>query len=77
MTNWVKLERDSSPQDELLYTVVGWHALTLPQDPKALKESRMDMMATLLAIGLDSKRSIIFHQDQVSFRFSSPGPRNR
>ncbi|TFK66763.1 tryptophanyl-tRNA synthetase [Pluteus cervinus] len=65
MTNWVRLERTSSPQDELLYTVVGWHALTLPQDPKALMESRIDMLATLLAIGLDPKRSVIFHQDQV------------
>ncbi len=45
--------------------IVGWHALTLPQDPKALSASRWDMLATLLAVGLDPKRSVIFHQDQV------------
>jgi tryptophanyl-tRNA synthetase len=50
---------------------VGWHALTLPQDPKILSDSRMDMLATLLAIGIDPKRSIVFHQDQVSSGVSS------
>ena len=45
--------------------IVGWHALTLPQDPKQLVTSRWDMLATLLAIGLDPKKSIIFHQDHV------------
>lgn len=62
----MQLERESSPNDTLLYTIVGWHALTLPQDPKKLLQSRREMLATLLAIGLDPKRSIIFHQDHVS-----------
>ncbi|TRM69722.1 hypothetical protein BD626DRAFT_17042 [Schizophyllum amplum] len=63
LSNWVKLQRDALPEDELIYTVVGWHALTLPQKPKELFKSRQDMMAVLLAVGLDPKRSIIFHQD--------------
>ncbi|KAF4604341.1 Tryptophan--tRNA ligase, mitochondrial [Pleurotus pulmonarius] len=63
LSNWVQLQRCSSPNDTLLYTIVGWHALTLPQDPKKLLQSRREMLATLLAIGLDPKRSIIFHQD--------------
>ncbi|KAL1748600.1 hypothetical protein HDZ31DRAFT_29246 [Schizophyllum fasciatum] len=63
LSNWVKLQRDAQPEDELIYTVVGWHALTLPQNPKELRRARQDMLAVLLAIGLDPKRSIIFHQD--------------
>ncbi|KAF7314976.1 hypothetical protein MIND_00011700 [Mycena indigotica] len=63
LSNWVDLQKNANPQDQLLFSVVGWHALTLPQDPKELATSRRDMLAVLLAIGLDPKRSIIFHQD--------------
>ncbi|TFK32598.1 hypothetical protein BDQ12DRAFT_638543 [Crucibulum laeve] len=63
LSNWVKLQRNAEPEDELLFSIVGWHALTLPQNPKELSASRMDMLATILAIGIDPKRSIVFHQD--------------
>jgi hypothetical protein len=66
LSNWVKLQKTAAPEDELLFSIVGWHALTLPQDSKTLSDLRMDMLATLLAIGIDPKRSIVFHQDQVS-----------
>ncbi|KAJ7063692.1 hypothetical protein C8F01DRAFT_1251215 [Mycena amicta] len=62
LSNWVKLQ-NANPQDRLIFSVVGWHALTLPQNPKALAASRRDTLAVLLAIGLDPQRSIIFHQD--------------
>ncbi|KAI0695106.1 tryptophanyl-tRNA synthetase [Cerioporus squamosus] len=64
LLNWVKLQRDAAPEDQLIYSIVGWHALTLPQDPKALSAARRDMLAVLLAVGLDPKRSVIFHQDE-------------
>ncbi|KAJ4481153.1 hypothetical protein J3R30DRAFT_3656795 [Lentinula aciculospora] len=63
LANWVKLQNTASPSDELLFSIVGWHALTLPQAPQQLSEARMDMLAVLLAIGIDPKRSIVFHQD--------------
>ena len=53
----------------LIYSIVGYHAITMPQNPKVLLNERRQMMATLLAIGLDPKRSIIFHQDQVTYSF--------
>ena len=65
MQNWVKMQKNASPDDQLIFSVVGWHALTLPQDPKKLVEARNEMFATLLAIGLDPEKSIIFHQDHV------------
>lgn len=65
LANWVKLQNEASPEDRVLYSIVGWHALTLPQDPKVLRAARWEMLASLLAIGLDPKRSIIFHQDHV------------
>lgn len=41
----------------------------MPQDPKTLLNERTDLMATLLAIGLDPERCTIFHQDEVSGDF--------
>lgn len=61
----MKLQREADPSDELIFSIVGWHALTLPQDPKALQAARMDMVALMLAVGIDPKRSIVFHQDHV------------
>ncbi|KAK0458605.1 uncharacterized protein EV420DRAFT_1543381 [Desarmillaria tabescens] len=63
LANWVKLQREAESDDVLLYMVASWHALTLPQDPVQLANARNDTLAVLLAIGLDPKRSIIFHQD--------------
>ncbi|KAJ7494358.1 hypothetical protein B0H11DRAFT_2004299 [Mycena galericulata] len=62
LSNWVKIQNEN-PQDTLIFSVVGWHALTLPQKPKELLAARRDMLAVLLAIGLDPERCIIFHQD--------------
>ncbi|KAJ6567143.1 tryptophanyl-tRNA synthetase [Mycena capillaripes] len=62
LSNWVKLQKEN-PQDRLIFSIVGWHALTLPQNPKELAASRRDMLAVILAIGIDPIRSILFHQD--------------
>ncbi|KAJ7611760.1 tryptophanyl-tRNA synthetase [Roridomyces roridus] len=63
LSNWVKIQKDAQPEDTLLFSIVGWHALTLPQRPKLLAQSRRDALAVLLAVGLDPQKSIIFHQD--------------
>lgn len=60
------LQKSASSQDDLIFSVVGLHALTMPQDPKTLLNERTDLMAALLAIGLDPDRCTIFHQDEVS-----------
>ena len=65
LANWVRLQDAAAPEDRLFFSVVGWHALTLPQDPKALLEARTTMIALILASGVDPRRSIIFHQDEV------------
>lgn len=72
LSNWVKLQQNAHSDDTLLYMVVGWHAMTLPQNPKLLASARWDMLATLLAVGLDPKRSIIFHQEDVRLVLSPP-----
>lgn len=66
LQNWVKLQDEATANgDSVIFSIVGLHAITMPQDPKQLRRERKDMLASLLAIGLDPERSILFHQDQV------------
>ena len=71
LANWVKLQSTAAPGDKLFFSVVGWHALTLPQDPNLLSEARTTVMALILASGIDAQRSIVFHQDEVTAQFDS------
>ncbi|KAG8746148.1 Tryptophan--tRNA ligase, mitochondrial [Ceratobasidium sp. 414] len=66
LVNWVSLQRNAVPNDRLYFSIVGLHALTLPQDPVKLRRERLDLLATLLAVGLDPRRSVLFCQDQAS-----------
>ncbi|TIA75577.1 hypothetical protein E3P91_00381 [Wallemia ichthyophaga] len=66
LKNWKKLQDSEARDTRLIYSIVGYHAITLPQQPAILRQERREMMAALLAIGLDPHRSIIFHQDQVA-----------
>ncbi|CAE6444185.1 unnamed protein product [Rhizoctonia solani] len=68
--NWVNLQRNAAPTDRLFFSIVGLHALTLPQNPIKLRQERLDTLAILLAVGLDPRRSVIFCQDQVSLTLS-------
>lgn len=66
LQQWVKLQSSASPNTKLLYSIVNLHALTVPQDPQQLKQWTRESLATLLAIGLDPDRSILFYQSSVS-----------
>ncbi|KDE08046.1 tryptophanyl-tRNA synthetase [Microbotryum lychnidis-dioicae p1A1 Lamole] len=71
LSQWQTLVQQVSTQspearDQLFFSVVGLHALTVPQDPSQLRQERRDMFAVLLALGLDSSHATVFHQDQVS-----------
>lgn len=50
LKNWVEL------QDEYdsIFCIVNLHALTLPQDPKTLRKSTLDLARVYLAAGIDS-----------------------
>jgi tryptophanyl-tRNA synthetase len=50
---------------EAIYCVVDLHAITVPYEPPALRESVYDTAATLLAAGLDPERCIFFRQSDV------------
>lgn len=65
LRQWVKLQDDAQPGTKLLFSIVDLHALTVPQDASQLRKWRAEAFATLLAVGLDPKRSTIFYQSAV------------
>ena len=52
--------------DECVFCLVDLHAITVFQEPAALREQTRQMAAVLLACGIDPERSILFHQSAVS-----------
>ena len=50
---------------QCLYCVVDMHAITLWQDPQALRGQIREVTAAFLAAGIDPTRSIVFNQSQV------------
>ncbi|KNC80563.1 tryptophanyl-tRNA synthetase [Sphaeroforma arctica JP610] len=62
LQNWVRMQDETKTS---LYMVVDLHALTIPQNPDTLRVGIRDMAMTLLAIGLDPQKSIIFQQSKV------------
>lgn len=62
LKQFVELQDDH----ECIYCIVDMHAITVPQDPKVLKEHILDVAALYLAVGVDPKKSIVFVQSDVS-----------
>ena len=60
ISQWVKMQDGF----DCLYCIVDLHAITVPQDPKQLREKTKEVAAIYLASGLDPKKSHIFIQSQ-------------
>ncbi len=61
LVNWVALQDEADP----VYCVVDLHAITVSQDPKALRESTRRTAAQYLASGVDLDRATLFVQSHV------------
>ena len=61
LVNWVALQEDHDP----IYCVVDLHAITVPQDPAALRDATRRTAAQYLAAGVDLERSTLFVQSHV------------
>lgn len=53
-------------ENQCVYCIVDLHSITLPQEPKELKQHILDVAALYIAVGLDPKKSIVFIQSEVS-----------
>ena len=59
--NWVALQNDF----DCIFCIVDLHAITLPQDPAALRSSTREVAAAYVAAGVDPERCTIFNQSTV------------
>lgn len=62
VSQWVKLQNNN---EDLILSIVDLHSITLPQNPKTLGGSILEMAATLIACGIDSNKVILFQQSKV------------
>ena len=60
--NWVDMQKDY----ECSFCIVDLHAITMPQDPVALRQSTREVTAAYIASGIDPDECIIFNQSTVS-----------
>ncbi|KAL1855845.1 Tryptophan--tRNA ligase, mitochondrial [Diaporthe australafricana] len=65
LSRWATLQDEAAAGTRLLFSVVDLHAITMPQEAAQLRRWRREMLAALLAVGLDPARSTIFHQSSV------------
>ena len=56
--NWKLMQEEYN----CCYSIVNQHAITVRQDPKALRENTLSAYALLLACGIDPEKSIAFIQ---------------
>ena len=61
LRNWVALQHEY----ESFFCVVDLHAITVPQDPKALAAKTKEVARIYLAAGIDPKVSTVFVQSDV------------
>jgi tryptophanyl-tRNA synthetase len=64
--NWVKMQDDVAAEGgDSLYFLADLHAISMPHDPATLSANTREMVAALVACGVDPDRSILFNQTQV------------
>jgi len=56
---------DLQSSHECIYCVVDLHAITVAQDPAALKTHIREVTAAFIACGIDPEKHIVFNQSQV------------
>ena len=66
IVNYVKLQEEAlASGGSCLIFLADLHALSLPHDPKELNAATLEMVATLVACGVDPDKTILFNQAQV------------
>lgn len=65
MRQWKRYQNQAGPNDRLLFSIVDLHAITMPQDAPILRQRSREMLAALMAIGIDPDKSTMFYQSAV------------
>ena len=73
LKNWISLQNEKET-DHVLFSVVDMHSLTIPKDPNVFRENIEKAAISLLALGLDPEKCILFQQSKVRCRTYSLSP---
>src|SRR6201992_363130 len=65
ITQWVALQDDHPDEYDAVFCFVDLHAITVAQDPEALRRRTLVTAAQYLALGIDPERSTVFVQSHV------------
>ena len=60
LKQWVEMQNST----ESIFCIVDLHAITVPQDPKVLKEKVLEVAALYIACGIDPTKAHIFVQSE-------------
>ena len=60
LKQWVEIQNST----ESIFCIVDLHAITVPQDPKVLKEKVLEVAALYIACGIDPTKAHIFVQSE-------------
>lgn len=62
LKNWTKLQEEYN----CLYCIVDLHAITVRQEPAALRKNARNLLMQYIAAGLDPEKNTIYYQSHVS-----------
>ncbi|KAK3368207.1 hypothetical protein B0H63DRAFT_72486 [Podospora didyma] len=65
MQQWKRMQDEADANTKLIFSVVDLHAITVPREHGLLGPWKREMLAALLAIGLDPDRCVLFYQSTV------------
>jgi tryptophanyl-tRNA synthetase len=65
LEQWVRLQNEASSTTQLFFSIADLHALTCNKHLSHLRLWKRQMLATLIAVGLNPERSVIFYQSSV------------
>ena len=63
--NWAAMQDSLEPGSEALFFLADLHAISMPHDPADLAANTREMVAALVACGIDPDKSVLFNQAQV------------
>lgn len=62
---WVSLQNEAPATTQLYFSIADLHAITSRQNPEQLRIWKRQMLATIIAAGLNPERSTLFYQSSV------------
>ncbi len=63
VNEWKEIQKDEG--NFCIFEVADLHTITVRQDPEALRKNSLDMLALLIAAGIDFKNNILYLQSHV------------